>query len=173
MAGAGHRQHRCPPEGQHRQLGEVGLREVVDRIAEPGIDHPLAQQLQGAVHTHVVEGAADPALGQGQKQGAGANGERLDPQGAMAEKTPELVQVALQGQQGTAATLPFTLLAPHRQAEHLATASQSPGDGGLVAAKGGGGQLAGAAPEDGIESLKILAIDHTDRGETPTSLQAL
>jgi hypothetical protein len=42
-----------------------------------------------------------------------------------------------------------------------------------VATKGGRGQLAGAAPEDGIEGLKILAINHEQRGGAQACLQQL
>jgi len=101
MAGGRMQGHGIAPERVKGQVGPSGRGwQVVGGIAEPGIDHPLPEQLDRPLHADMVVAAADPALRQGMgEQGAG-QGAGLQPQGPMAEQPSLLVQFALHQQQG-------------------------------------------------------------------------
>lgn len=81
MAWGGVQGHGVAPEGVQGQIEPLGGgRQVVHGIAEPGIDHPIPQQLQRLFHTDVVVTAADPALRQGMGEQGACQGAGLQPQ---------------------------------------------------------------------------------------------
>ena len=90
----------------------------------------------------------------------------------MAQEAAELMQVALQGQQGGDVALPLPLVTPHRDGKALAAAGQAARHRGLVAPHGSRRKLAGASPEEVIEGFELLAINHPDQQIPPTTVES-
>ena len=158
MAGRGGEQRCHLAEAQHQQVGVVVGQVRVG--VEPGVDHPLPQQLQRSMGTHMVKGAEPPPRGWRPRQGLAPPVAGLEPQTAAVAQAVELLHVALEQQQ---IGVPHQVLLPQaplqREFKKVESFAHVAAHGALAAVEGHGRRRARAQPEHMVEGFGGGLVD--------------